>query len=139
MAARLESVKHGGDRSEQEANWRLEVTRKKAAQMLNVSERSVTRSKKVQKDGVPELVEAVDKGKVSPSAAADVAELPEDEQQEVSGCQLAATPVFGGIFANLAATRKRWAHLALAHLKHFPKWVSLKIDKARQIRLTGRI
>jgi len=41
------------------------------------------RAKKVVEDGVPELVEAMDKGEVSPSAAATVAKLPKKEQKKV--------------------------------------------------------
>ena len=40
-------------------------------------------AKKVVDDGSPELIEAVDDGRVSVSAAADVATLPKDEQSEV--------------------------------------------------------
>ena len=52
--------------------------------MLNVSERSVERSaREVQEHGAPALVAAVEAGKVSVSAAAEVATLPETEQCEV--------------------------------------------------------
>ena len=51
--------------------------------MLNISERSVRTAREVIDRGAPELVHAVERGAVSVSAAADVAELPEDEQREV--------------------------------------------------------
>lgn len=54
-----------------------------AAEMLNVSEPSVERAKKVQRDGVPELVNAVESGDVSVSAAAALADADPDEQREV--------------------------------------------------------
>lgn len=54
-----------------------------AAQLLNVSSRSVKRAKKVQESGTPELVKAVDQRQVSVSAAADVATLPATEQKAV--------------------------------------------------------
>ena len=41
------------------------------------------RSEAVVEDGIPELVEAVEKGTVSVSAAAEVAKLPKDKQKEV--------------------------------------------------------
>lgn len=52
-----------------------------AAQMLNVSERTVQNAKRVQEIGVPALVAAVETGVVSVSAAAEVAKLPVEEVQ----------------------------------------------------------
>jgi hypothetical protein len=54
-----------------------------AAEMLNVSRRSVQAAKKFIEDGVPELKEAVEQGKVSVAAAAEVAELPKKKQKRV--------------------------------------------------------
>lgn len=51
-----------------------------AAEMLNVSERTVRAAVKVRDEAAPELVRAVESGKVSVSAAADVATLPKEEQ-----------------------------------------------------------
>ena len=51
-----------------------------AGDMLNVSERSVKTAKRVQETGASELIQAVESGEVAVSTAADVAELPEDEQ-----------------------------------------------------------
>lgn len=51
-----------------------------AAEMLNVSERSVETARKVERTGAPELVSAVEHGEVSVSAAADIAALPVTEQ-----------------------------------------------------------
>lgn len=48
---------------------------------MNVSERSVKAAKVVEREAVPELVTAVERGMVSVSAAADVARLPEPEQR----------------------------------------------------------
>jgi N6-adenosine-specific RNA methylase IME4 len=59
------------------------VTSAAAAEMLNVSERSVASARKVHEDGAPELVRAVDEGRVSVSAAAAVAEMPVAEQAEI--------------------------------------------------------
>lgn len=55
----------------------------RAAEMMNVSERSVTSARAVLKHGVPELADRVAAGDVSVSAAADVAQLPKAEQAEV--------------------------------------------------------
>lgn len=59
------------------------VSQASAAEMLNVSPRSVRTARQVIEHGTPALVDAVDAGKVSISAAAEVAELPQDEQEEV--------------------------------------------------------
>ena len=85
VAAEIANLSHGGDRtSEQTANLQLEaVSRKQAADMLNVSERSVNTAKKVQKDAAPELVDQVKHGNVSVSAAAEVSSLPQEEQQHI--------------------------------------------------------
>lgn len=55
----------------------------RAAELLNVGERSVARAREVRQQGAPELIEAVEQGKVSVSAAADVAVLPKAEQREI--------------------------------------------------------
>ena len=58
-------------------------SRAEAAQLLNVSERTVNTAKKVEQNAAPELIKAVDSGAVSVSAAADVAELPKEQQAEI--------------------------------------------------------
>ena len=83
VAARLEQLKHGGDRKsdDQDANWHLD--RQDAASLLNVGVRSVARAAEVRDHGAPELVRAVEQGAVSISAAADIACQPIDEQREI--------------------------------------------------------
>ncbi len=54
-----------------------------ASELLNVGRRSVERAKVVQRDAAPELQRAVEQGKVSVSAAADVATKPKEEQREI--------------------------------------------------------
>jgi N6-adenosine-specific RNA methylase IME4 len=51
--------------------------------MLNVSERTVATAAKVLKEGAPELVTAVEHGRVSVSAAAAIATRPKIEQAEI--------------------------------------------------------
>lgn len=58
-------------------------SQQEAADMLNVSRRTVQAASKVRDQGAPELVAAVEGGVVSVSAAADVAELPKQEQAVV--------------------------------------------------------
>lgn len=59
------------------------ISQGKAAELLNVSVASVERAAKVQREGMPELRAAVQSGRVSVSAAADVAGLPKSEQREI--------------------------------------------------------
>jgi DNA-binding transcriptional regulator YdaS (Cro superfamily) len=71
------------------------VTQPEAAALLNVSRPSVQRAAAVREQGAPELVAAVEKGEVSVSAAAEVVDLPHEEQRELvksgrKGLRLAA-------------------------------------------------
>lgn len=59
------------------------VSQAKAAEMLNVSERSVRAAAKVIHCGDEELIHAVERGHVAVSAAAKVAEFPKTEQREI--------------------------------------------------------
>ncbi len=89
IAARVANLGHGGDRSEQAANLPLEpfapssVTQAEAARMLSVSERSVREAKRVHETAPPEVVQAVDDGRISVSLASQVTSLPEAAQAEV--------------------------------------------------------
>ena len=53
--------------------------------MLNVSVRSVQHAAVVRDHATPALAQAVERGEVSVSAAADVARLPEPEQRNSLG------------------------------------------------------
>ena len=65
------------------ANLPDKKTSAEAAELLNVSERTVKSAKKIQQQGSPELTEAVEQGRVSVSAASDVATLTVGEQAEI--------------------------------------------------------
>ena len=87
VAAKLSNMKRGGDGSNQHQSKPANLpdsdaplSQAQAAEMLNVSERSVRTAKKVIDQGAPELVAAVEQGDVSVSAAADVSGLPKEEQ-----------------------------------------------------------
>lgn len=58
-------------------------TNAEAAKMLNVSERTIKTAKQVEKDGIPELVKAVQQGEISVSAAAVIAKEPVELQQHL--------------------------------------------------------
>lgn len=91
VASRLANGDHGGDRApaEQAANLPdapakpATVTQAKAAELLNVSERSVRSAKAVVEHGAPELVAKADAGAIAVSVAAELAKLPVEEQREV--------------------------------------------------------
>lgn len=94
VGARLENMTHGGTRApEQDANLHLaldlpqetyvpEVRRTDAAEMLNVSSRSIASARKVHERGVPELVEKLDRGEIAVSTAAVIAEASADVQRK---------------------------------------------------------
>ena len=66
------------------ANLRThQISQAEAAELLNVSERTVTAAAKVKDEGALELVRAVESGAASVSAAAQVATLPVEEQREI--------------------------------------------------------
>jgi hypothetical protein len=81
VAAKLANMQVGQP-EKYSANLR-NTSRKEAAGRLKVSERSVDAGKAVQRDGAPELIEAVESGKVAVSAAAELAKLPANEQAEI--------------------------------------------------------
>lgn len=81
--ARLrEIVGHGGDRRSESFKASNEVLKTVEAQ-FNASDASTDRARKVLREGTPELATVVESGRVSVSAAADVAELPKEQQREI--------------------------------------------------------
>jgi hypothetical protein len=105
-AAKLANIKNGGDRvSEQSLNLNSgAVTVKQAADMLNVSRSSVCFAKKVVDKASPELKHLVESGELAVSTAANVADLPIQEQEEAAS---------GGIKAiKKAASKVRSKNLA---------------------------
>jgi N6-adenosine-specific RNA methylase IME4 len=83
VAAKIANATHGGDRRSDQAASLPVVTQAAAAGLLNVSERGVRTARQVIDRGTPELVTAVESGRVSVSAAADVAELPKEAQRQI--------------------------------------------------------
>jgi N6-adenosine-specific RNA methylase IME4 len=82
VAAKLANLGHGGNRSKSPIGD-LKVSQTAAADMLNVGKRSVERATEVRDHGAPELQQAVERGEVSVTAAADVAALPQEQQTEI--------------------------------------------------------
>lgn len=88
VGAKVAKMKRGnptGANQYQKGNGRIlpvpKVSNRQAAEMLNISQDPVKKGKVVLKQGVPELVQAVESGEVSVSAAAEVARLPVEKQQ----------------------------------------------------------
>ena len=71
VASRLANLNHG----QKKADVEISTTQTEAAQLLNVSRESVVSARKVLDQGDQSLIEAVDSGKVSISAAATITEL----------------------------------------------------------------
>jgi predicted HTH domain antitoxin len=80
VAAKLATLQHG---VRQSGKFAAVPTQEEAAALLNISERSVRSAREVTDHGVPELVQAVERGRVSVSAAADIAAQPIEEQREI--------------------------------------------------------
>ena len=68
----------------EQAAPRPPVTQGDAARLLNVSERSVRDARKVHDTAPPEVSRAVDEGRMSVSLAAQVADLPPEDQEAVT-------------------------------------------------------
>lgn len=86
VAARILSLGKGGDRTSE--NFKasidaLKFTQAQAAGLLNVGRASVQRAKAVIDHAIPEVIAAVDAGKMSVFAAAHLAEKSPVEQSEV--------------------------------------------------------
>lgn len=92
VAAKIAKLPRGGDRrSDQAENLPLGPSQTQAAEMLNVSDRSIRTAKRVQERGAPELVSAVESGAVSVSAARLIA-----ASGTPSSSRVAKPPPFGG-------------------------------------------
>lgn len=85
VAAKLANINHGENQHTLgAANLPIQkTTQPQAANLLNVSERTVRSAVVVQSKGVPELAEMVQSGEMSVSAAEKIARQPIDEQREI--------------------------------------------------------
>jgi ParB-like chromosome segregation protein Spo0J len=81
VASKLATLKKG-----QRADTSIDgsaVTQAAAAKRLNVSLPSVQRATKVRANGIDEIIAAVEKGEMAVSAAAELVELPKEQQEEL--------------------------------------------------------
>lgn len=92
IAASLANMPRGGDRpSASDSNFdsanlhiRKEVSQSDAAEMLQVSPRSVATAAKIEREAPEEVTKAVKSGAMSLNLAAQVAELPKEEQAVIA-------------------------------------------------------
>ena len=119
VAARLANLSHGGDRrSDQAANLPVgPISQLQAATALNASERSVRDAVKVMREGAPEVVQAVDQGRLAVNAAVKAVALPREQQYEdTKPCKTPAwfalsegRPLFGEVDICLVSTEAKGA------------------------------
>lgn len=86
VAAKIANLGRGGDRRGEDFKASIDalVPQDKAAELMNVGRASVQRARKVAENAAPELVEAVESGRVSVSAAAGLVHAPAEEQRRVA-------------------------------------------------------
>ena len=101
VARRLMTLSHGGDRSKVPIGT---LTADEAAQRLNVGRMSVLRAGVVQDEGTPELIAAVDAGKVTVSKAAKAAKAAKELQaltaaavQLPPSCTIEVADIYDGL------------------------------------------
>jgi hypothetical protein len=91
IAAKLANMQSGANpgnsnavkNKNESANLPTGISQTQAADMLNVSERSLRTAKKVQEEAIPEITERMSSGEMSLNSAAMAASLPEEEQKEI--------------------------------------------------------
>ena len=81
VAARIANMRQGERTDLSSIDERL--SQSSVATLLNVSKPSVERAVKVQREGSPDLISAVEQGKVAVSIAAVIADLPKPEQKKL--------------------------------------------------------
>lgn len=84
VAAKIEGLKWGGDRKSKNQDLNLDLERGEAAGRTNVSVASVAMAKKVLAEGSPDLIRAVETGKIAVSAAKSLVALPDVEQSTIA-------------------------------------------------------
>jgi len=108
----LRGYAHGGDRkSDQRRNCDDDrVTIKRAAERVGFCRDDFFRAKKVISEGIPELVEAMDTGKLSISAAAEIAgENPETQRQVLARVRDESRWAVRGVRKTLKRTLRKMA------------------------------
>ena len=96
------------------------------------SREELRRVRNVVANGTPELVEAMDKGEVSPSAASDVATLPREEQREV----IAKGPEAVKAKAKDIRETKTKVVPAYPHSERLTRWIKAVVNETHVINET---
>jgi N6-adenosine-specific RNA methylase IME4 len=84
VAAKLETLKHGGDRCVTDQDANLHLARKSAAALLLVSPRSVADARKVLDHATPALIARVESGEVAVSVASKLTGLSREQQDRLA-------------------------------------------------------
>ena len=108
IAKRLATLSHGQKKADAQICASAQA---EAAEPLNVSRRSVQHAAVVQEKAAPELVEAVDRGDIAVSTAAELVNLPKARQREIATAR-------GKLAARLAAKSARRVLTAKARRAH---------------------
>ena len=124
VAAKIATLSDG---QRQVGKFAYVATQADAATMLNVSERSVKSAAVVRDHGTPELKDAVERGSVAVSVAADIASVPVERQRDIIAAlprdaagrltpeaKKALSPVMRELRAEKMADLKRIARLSIA-------------------------
>lgn len=126
VAARIANMSRGDNQHTKEDASIGGTSQSEAAEQLNVSPRSVQRAAKVIADAVPELVEAVEQGKVTVSAAALATKLPPEKQLEI----LASAP---GDIGKMVREEMVIAHETQKHLQEHAAMVEIEKEISKPI------
>ena len=106
-------------------------TSARVAQELNVSPRLVEYAAKVMREGVPSLVDAVQRGEVSIRAASTILELPVAEQLIIVACGERAVVEAARAILNKRRAASREALHSSNTVEHYtPAWI---VDGAREV------
>ncbi len=82
VGARIANLRLGANQHKKEgSSFELPISQPEAEKLLNVGTASVKRGRVVLERGAPELISAVDAGKIAVSAAAQIAERPKEQQR----------------------------------------------------------
>jgi hypothetical protein len=128
------------------------VSQEDAAERLKVSRRSVQSATNVKNDGIPELVQAVERGDVTLSTAAEIAELPQAEQRKVVAKGTAAIktkakdlrakrrPVGKKYEPKATLSTLAWSEATLDQRRHFLDGAGLQsVSLPNFVQLAGKV
>jgi N6-adenosine-specific RNA methylase IME4 len=120
IGARLATMRQG-ERTDVEPSANLQkVSRAKAAQQVNVSERSVNSAKTVLDKAAPEIIVAVDHGKLSVDAATKAAVLPQETQRKIAEAAEADNPNAARTIIKREARNKREQKIGAHQARELP-------------------